>query len=102
MKTFFKRAWRWLWLLPEPPEPKTIGGIETDDTEAQQLYDRMLRVGCVECRRQPPKFFEGPSGGLCTNIFCGWCGQGYNVTPMVGWAQKIRKDDRYIEKETQS
>lgn len=74
------------------PERETLSPRE-------QLWKDMIQVGCVECRRKPIKFFEGPTGGMCVNIFCGHCGQGYNITPVAGWAEKIHKDEKYIERD---
>lgn len=83
------------WFRPALPDNQQW----VDQTPDGKLYEDLMENGCVECHRLPIKFFEGPSGGMSTNIFCGYCGQGYNVTPIIGIAQKIKKDDRYIEKE---
>ncbi len=63
--------------------------------EGENLWDQMTK-GCPECGCSPIKLHEGPSGGACINVFCADCGQGYNISPIVQWAQKIRKDTRYI------
>lgn len=49
-----------------------------------------LRKGCLFCRHDD-KFAEGPSGGLCTNIYCTNCGAGYNVAPGLMVAQLIQE-----------
>jgi hypothetical protein len=68
-------------------------------TEEQILWDKIVAAGgCVECKTYPKKFYEGPSGGICTNIFCAHCGQGYNVAPTVQWAERIHKDVRYMRR----
>jgi hypothetical protein len=58
-----------------------------------------LRIHCPECKHKPPIWYEGPRGGINVNIFCGNCGQGYNVAEMVGVAEKIHKDEKYIHPE---
>jgi hypothetical protein len=76
------------WLVPKP----TL-------TEEQELWDKIVAAGgCVECKTYPKAFHEGPSGGICTNIFCAHCGQGYNVAPTVHWAERIHKDVRYMSR----
>jgi hypothetical protein len=32
-------------------------------------------------------------------VFCADCGQGYNITPMAGWAERIHRDEKYIRKD---
>ena len=69
--------------------------------EKETLWNDMLRAGgCVKCNLTPKGFLEGPSGGMCTNIFCSRCGQGYNITPVGQWAELIHKDEKYIARET--
>lgn len=68
------------------------------DTPEGKLY-RAIQSECPSCHLKPPRYLEGPSGGMSTNIFCGRCGQGYNVTPMIEIAEVIHKDVRYIIKE---
>lgn len=36
---------------------------------------------CPDCKDHPVQLYEGPSGGLSSNMFCRNCGHGYNVTP---------------------
>jgi hypothetical protein len=69
-----------------------------EDTPEGKLYEA-LQSQCPSCKARPPRYIEGPSGGMSTNIFCERCGQGYNITPMVGIAEMIHKDARYIIKE---
>lgn len=66
----------------------------------EKLWNEMLRAkGCVKCTKEPKGFFEGPSGGMCTNIFCSRCGQGYNITPVIQIAELIHVDEKYIARE---
>lgn len=60
-----------------------------------KLYIKM-RKKCPACGFRPPTYLKGPSGGLSINVFCGSCGQGYNITPMIEIAEEIHKDTRYI------
>jgi hypothetical protein len=81
------------WLAPK----RRFSVVVTDvDLPAGTLYEELVLDGC-ECQKKPIKFFEGPSGGMCTNIFCGYCGRGYNVCPALGVAWRIHSDERYIE-----
>jgi transcription elongation factor Elf1 len=74
------------------------GAVETTEPREESLYDE-LRTHCPECKSESHVWYEGPSGGMSTNIFCGKCGQGYNVAPVMGWAEKIHRDERYISTE---
>lgn len=63
---------------------------------AEKLWNDLLRAGgCVKCTKLPKGFYEGPSGGMCTNVFCAHCGQGYNLTPVAQWAELIHVDKKY-------
>jgi hypothetical protein len=90
MFSWFKKK-----LRPSLPD----GQQYVDETDGGKLYLAMMKR-CPECKRGPVKYFEGPHGGACVNIFCGYCGQGYNITPMVEVAEKIHRDEKYIEKAT--
>lgn len=65
--------------------------------ESETLYYE-LRYHCPECGVEPD-YYEGPCGGMNINIFCGHCGQGYNVCEIAEWAERIHKDKRYIRKQ---
>lgn len=68
-------------------------------SDGERLWNQLIDAGgCIKCTKLPKGFFEGPSGGICTNVFCSQCGQGYNLTPMIHIAELIHKDERYIEK----
>ena len=60
------------------------------------LYEAMMEK-CPDCGN-PAEYYEGPSGGMNVNIFCGHCGQGYNIAPAINWAEKIHRDEKYIVK----
>jgi hypothetical protein len=66
-----------------------------DEKEMTEALFTKIQRGCPSCHC-PPNWREGPHGGICTNIYCGDCGEGYNIAPIVGVAQKIGKDERYI------
>lgn len=82
------------WIHPRLKLPS--GEQHVWDTVEGKLYQYLATKGCPDCRKGS-LFFEGPSGGVCVNIFCGYCGQGYNISPIVGIAERIRKDEQYIE-----
>jgi hypothetical protein len=63
------------------------------------LYKTVADGGCVACGHHPIRLYEGPRGGMSINVFCGDCGQGYNIAPELRWAELIHKDERYITKE---
>lgn len=86
------------WEQVRPPYLNSIGHREADPlSDGEKLWNRLVSAGgCVECSTKPKGFIEGPSGGLCTNVFCSHCGQGYNLTPLVHTAEKIHRDPRYI------
>jgi hypothetical protein len=77
--------------------PKLSDAISVEETERGRCYIEMMKR-CPACHHKPPEYMEGPSGGMCTNIFCNFCGQGYNITPIIGIAEKIHKDSRYVQK----
>ena len=61
------------------------------DTPAGKLYEFMFKEEpgqCPECLSKEG-FWEGPSGGVSTNIFCTKCGVGFNVTPIIRIAECI-------------
>jgi hypothetical protein len=66
-----------------------------NETAGGKLYAAMMRK-CPSCGLNPPEYMKGPSGGMSTNIFCGKCGEGYNITPIIQSAEKIGKQVRYI------
>ena len=86
------------WERARPPYLNSIGTPEAMPlNDGEKLWNRLLEAGgCVECDHRPKGFIEGPSGGLCQNVFCSQCGQGYNLTPLINTAEYIHKDPRYI------
>lgn len=62
----------------------------------QSLWEQMLKA-CPDCGTSPMKLYEGPSGGISTNVFCGACGHGYNITPMLARAEDIGVNLRYCD-----
>lgn len=63
----------------------------------QPLSYRALMKRCAECNGKA-FWMQGPQGGMSINIFCGHCGQGYNVSPPLEHVEKISKNIRYIQK----
>jgi hypothetical protein len=70
----------------------------TVENPAHLLFVQIRDHGC-DCGHMPTEFMEGPHGGLCVNIFCSHCGQGYNVTPVAEWAERIHVDKTYVRAE---
>lgn len=69
-------------------------GVNVEDTEDGKRWAIIAAGACPHCKRKT-RFYEGPSGGLSTNIQCEKCGWWFNVTPVIGIAQDIgEKDDR--------
>lgn len=66
-----------------------------EETPEGRLYDQM-RKRCPTCGLSPSIWMRGPSGGASVNKFCGRCGAGYNVTDIIGIAEKIHNSPRYI------
>lgn len=70
----------------------------TAPNAAELLWNQMVKAGgCVDCQTTPKGLNEGPSGGMSTNVFCCHCGQGYNITPVASWAERIHKDMKYVD-----
>lgn len=61
------------------------------DTDEGKLFLQIATNHCPDCGGDG--FYEGPSGGLSTNIKCAnpECGSEFNVTPMIGIADRIGK-----------
>lgn len=67
--------------------------------DEERLWNQMIDAGgCVDCNAKPKFLAEGPSGGVSTNVFCAHCGQGYNLTPIAHWAERIHRDESYIRR----
>lgn len=62
-------------------------------------WDLLQTQTCPACRTHPIKLYEGPSGGMSTNVFCNNCGQGYNLTPMIEIAERISVNMAYCDNE---
>jgi hypothetical protein len=86
MLSFLKKLFR----RPLPPGEQWV-----DETDWRKLYIEMQKW-CPDCRHRSPRYFEGPSGGISTNIFCGDCGAGFNITPVLEIAERIGKNEHYI------
>lgn len=59
----------------------------------------LLAKICPDCKHYPVVLYEGPSGGMSTNVFCGNCGHGYNITPMMQRAEDIGINLNYCKNE---
>lgn len=68
-------------------------GVLVSETDEGKLYAELAADMCPDCGHRG--FYEGPSGGMSTNIFCmnPKCRSGFNVTPVVEIAERIHKGD---------
>lgn len=82
----FKTVNQWWQLL----RPRLYGsaGIKVAESDSGKLWE-ILQKRCPDCGKSPVELYEGPSGGMSTNVFCSNCGHGYNITPMLGTAEDI-------------
>ena len=71
----FKRFKEWLW-----------PSIATDEEE--RLCDYLQRHGCPDCDCDTWKV--GPSAGVATNIQCAGCHSEFNISTVLGFAERIR------------
>jgi hypothetical protein len=62
------------------------------ETDGGKLWAKIASGECPDCDSREG-FFEGPSGGMSTNIKCAneACGSRFNVTPIVGTAERLGK-----------
>ena len=70
-------------------------GQKVTEWEKNFLYSNNFK--CPNC--EGGQLYEGPSGGMSTNIRCHICGQGYNVTPMMGLIENIGIDESWIDEQ---
>lgn len=79
-------------LFKGPASPEKSQGTPVTETDEGKLYAIIAGGKCPDCG-STKGFYEGPSGGISTNIFCAndACGAGFNVTPMIGIADRIGK-----------
>lgn len=86
--TFHLFKWLQRRVTSKPHEPAPVDN-----------WASLLAKICPACKHHPVVLYEGPSGGMSTNVFCGNCGQGYNMTPMLNSAEEIGVDMRYCTNE---
>jgi hypothetical protein len=55
---------------------KTCNEIEMDEDKLRDLF--LKYKCCPDCGSE--KFFEGPKGGMSTNVRCGGCKHEFNMT----------------------
>lgn len=64
------------------------GNDLVSDTPEGKLWAAIEAGECPDCHHSDG-FLEGPSGGLSTNIECAHCHHRFNVTPIIGIAERI-------------
>lgn len=79
--------------------------VKVSDTPEGRLWAVIATGECPDCHHLDG-FYEGPSGGLSTNIICANCGHRFNVTPMLGIAERLDQpgddDKKGMEAENES
>lgn len=74
------------WFFPKKERHNVVEGFSgqlLSEREEGKLGKKILQNICPDCGSKKG-FYEGPSGGMSTNIFCSACGQGYNFTNIFG------------------
>jgi hypothetical protein len=71
-------------------------GTPVAETPEGEMWEHLMNRGCLDCGTKDD-CREGPSGGMSTNIFCARCGAGYNITPMIGIAERIGNNPAAID-----
>lgn len=66
-------------------------GIPVTQTEEGKLWLQIVDNECPDCGARFKGFMEGPSGGMSTNIMCFGCKHWFNVTPVIGIADRLSK-----------
>ena len=91
-------------LLPKKPaqDRVSVGGTPVSQTEEGKLYAIIATDECPDCHHLG--FYAGPQGGMSQNIYCanGDCRSAFNITPMIGTAERIGKAPDYIYKKTKA
>jgi hypothetical protein len=79
---------------PRPVVTEGFSGTPLSALPAGKLGASIMNGVCPDCGSKAG-FYEGPSGGMSTNIFCAnpKCRQGFNFTNMfgTGHAERIHK-----------
>jgi ribosomal protein S27E len=57
-------------------------------TPEGKMWNQINNGTCPNCKKKT-EFYEGPHGGISINIKCASCGAKFNVTPMIGIAERI-------------
>lgn len=69
---------------------KTGKTTPVEETDQGKLFAIIASGKCPDCG-STEGFYEGPSGGMSTNIFCAneACKKRFNITPMIGIAERV-------------
>lgn len=86
MFRWFKNLFRYAEEIDDVTEAKE--GTLLSDTVEGRLYELIEANECPDCHHHDG-FYEGPSGGLSTNVECVNCHHWFNITPVVGIAERI-------------
>lgn len=69
---------------PLSGKDKPVPNPYPQNTPVVPVVDPTCECGCKN-------FYEGPSGGMMTNISCADCGTWYNIAPELGVFDKLDK-----------
>jgi len=65
--------------------------IKGESSEENTIFDDITRGECPDCNKQTT-FYEGPTGGISTNIVCE-NGHWFNITPCINHAERIKREN---------
>ena len=85
-------SWQWLkqWWFGKPLPPNVDLRPPYRPTNKQGSW-APWDGRCPDCGSE--RWFEGPSGGMSTNIKCAGCGIWLNHTPALGIAERLSRKD---------
>ncbi len=66
-----------LWFEADPLPKDAVRAAGSDPVK-----DALMRGVCPDCGSK--EFYEGPSGGICTNWKCAGCGSKFNIGGFCG------------------
>jgi hypothetical protein len=64
--------------------------LKKSESEEEKWARVFYREGKMPCCGSE-EYYEGPSGGLCTNIKCANCGMRWNVAPAAEFIWRLGK-----------
>lgn len=80
----------WDWIKSWFSSREATKSTAVSSTPKGKLWATIASGKCPDCDGIEG-FYEGPSGGMSTNIQCIACKAWFNVTPLIGIAERIKK-----------